>query len=132
MTEKIVIYFLNVFSRLLRLWPGDFQYIIQIKAFVIGKILRYRKKTVVQNLERISGQLPSYSIQNITNEYYLNITKYILEILISIRFSPDQMLQKVKILDQEKWNKNKPEGSAIITASHYGDKYCRITLTYYK
>jgi Kdo2-lipid IVA lauroyltransferase/acyltransferase len=119
MREKILKYSVQVISWLMVKWPGDFRMLISIKAFVIGKILRYRRRTVLSNLALTRLEPKDHRV--FVNQYYYNITKYIIEILMAVQYDPAAMMKKVMIKDLVKWNKIKPSGSCIVMASHYGN-----------
>lgn len=116
---KITIFFIQFF----RLMPFS---ILFMKSSFVSWILRvpvgYRKKVVMDNLDRCFPEKSVKEKKEITRKFYLNISDVLLESIKGLTIPQESMIDRFKILNPEILNKYfENKQSVICLAAHYGN-----------
>ncbi|GAA4845872.1 lysophospholipid acyltransferase family protein [Algivirga pacifica] len=87
--------------------------------FLVYRVVRYRKKVVLENLNRAFPEKPEQEIKQISKDYYLNFTDTVVEIIKSISISKEELEKRVYVSNPEEVVNTLNSGQSIILlASH--------------
>ncbi|MDQ3395126.1 MAG: lysophospholipid acyltransferase family protein [Bacteroidota bacterium] len=91
-------------------------------AFIAYRVIKYRKKVVLNNLKNSFPEKTNHEISQIAKAYYLNLADISLETIKSLTISPAVLRKKVKINNLELLEAHLKRGSSVITmTSHQGN-----------
>lgn len=112
-----------IFIQLFRLLPFS---VLHLKskfiAFILGRIIRYRKKVVINNLKRCFPEQSEKELQKTSQQFYLNISDILLESLKGLTISQKEIEKRFKITNPELINQFFQKNQSVIClASHYGN-----------
>lgn len=101
--------------------PWRFFYIFStVIFFLVYYIVRYRRKTVTQNLKLVFPHKKHTEIYKIRRNFYKHICDMFLEMIRSISISNEEMKQRFKVLNLEKLHELEAKGENIIVfMAHY-------------
>ncbi len=91
-------------------------------AFLLYRVIGYRKKVVFQNLQMVFPEKDKHEIKRIVRLSYRNLSDIFLESLKGFTLQPEKQIKRYKIINPEflKAYADKQQ-SVIMTAGHYGN-----------
>jgi KDO2-lipid IV(A) lauroyltransferase len=115
--------FFYTFSMLIGSLPFRVLYIFSdFLSFFLRKIIGYRKAVIRENLARSFPDLDSKELQNITFNFYRNLSDVIIEGIKAFTMSRSQVIKRYKILNPELIQAYLEKGNGvIIVTGHYGN-----------
>lgn len=122
---------LRVFLQIFRLIPFRVLYVLSdAMAFLLFKIVGYRRKVIVENLRRAFPEKTDLEIQKIVRETYRNLTDVTLETLKSFTAPYPEIERRALCVNPEILNQYLDLGkSVILTGSHLGNwEYSGLTM----
>ena len=122
---------LRVFLQIFRLIPFRVLYVLSdAMAFLLFKIVGYRRKVIVENLRRAFPEKTDLEIQKIVRETYRNLTDVTLETLKSFTAPYPEIERRAICMNPEILNQYLDLGkSVILTGSHLGNwEYSGLTM----
>ncbi len=88
--------------------------------FLVYYIIRYRKKTVINNLELVFPEKTPKEIKRICKEFYKHMCDMFLEMIKSISISNEEMIRRFKVTNIEELRKLEEKGENIMVfMAHY-------------
>lgn len=91
-------------------------------AFLLFRVVRYRRKTVRQNLERVFRDMPAVQRGQLEKEFYRYLADVVIEILLMSRLSREALAGRVEIVGMEHLRACSEKGqSAILLSAHQGN-----------
>lgn len=94
----ILVFFLNIFSKILFILPTHFFYALSsIIAWFLAHVIRYRKKVIEENIQKSFPHFTKKEVQIIKNQFYQNLTDQFLEMLIMASESYDWINKRYEI-----------------------------------
>jgi KDO2-lipid IV(A) lauroyltransferase len=117
---KIWLYF---FKFICRYWPAGIRLFSWKIYFIIAKVIRYRKKVILDNFKACFGSAADATkIREWQQEYYHVLRRYVLESMYVAAMPADRLLNLVGIQDKEAWQSYFDQyPKTVIMASHYGN-----------
>jgi KDO2-lipid IV(A) lauroyltransferase len=112
----LIIKFLSLLPLLLLYRVSDFL------AFLAYRIIRYRRKVVIKNLQRSFPEKTIPEIENIAKDYYLNLTDIVVETIKGLTITPEDLIKRIKINNLQLLEEHLKTGvSVIIMTTHQGN-----------
>ena len=91
-------------------------------AFLLYRVVGYRKKVVIGNLQKCFPEKNATEIDAIARKFYCNLSDVMLETLKGFHMSEKQLRERWKVLNPELLNSYFEQGKDVINlASHYGN-----------
>ena len=91
-------------------------------AFLLHKVIKYRKKVINENLKRCFPNKTKEEIEALTFKFYQNLSDIILETIKSFTMSVAQLQKRFTILNPETLNDWTDKGqSVLICGSHFNN-----------
>lgn len=91
-------------------------------AFVMGRIVKYRAKVILENLRHSFPEKSEVEIKKIQQGFYLHFSDLIVESLKSFSVSEKQIKEKIKFYDKEVLENLKQKNKSVLfVAAHYGN-----------
>jgi len=111
------------FFKLLALVPFSFLYIKSSSlAFVLNRIVRYRRLVIDSNLKRCFPEKSQSQLNSIRNRFYLNLSDILLEGLKGLHLSSESIYKRYHVLNPEILDSYFQSGQSVIClASHYAN-----------
>lgn len=115
----IIIFFLKAFSLL----PLKVHYALAgAIAFILDKVLHYRRSVIVSNISRSFPELTYWEINKLTKEFYKHLADVVVESVWCYSASTEEIGKQVKITGQEDLEKALSHNkNAIIMLGHLGN-----------
>lgn len=89
----------------------------QLTFFVIYRLIGYRKKVVITNLQNSFPEKSQEEIEKISKQFFINLSDYFFEALKSFTVSADELRVRVQHINQHVFHDAKAEGKNIILLS---------------
>lgn len=124
-------FFLRLFAELFRFLPFRAMYALSDGlAFLLFRVVGYRKKVVLENLRRAFPEKNDNEIQHIARLFYRNLTDTTLETIKYFTASLPEINLRCLVLNPELVNQYLDRGRSIILAgSHYNNwEICGLTM----
>ena len=103
--------FLKILSKL----PLSILYAISnFLGFLVGKVLRYRKQIVLENLRNSFPDKSEKELRSIATGYYRNLSDVIVETLKAISISKQELVKRVKFKNLELMDQYYKDGISMI------------------
>jgi KDO2-lipid IV(A) lauroyltransferase len=116
-------YFFYLFSMVVGSLPFAVLYgISDALAFVLERIIGYRKEVIRENLRKSFPAMNAEELQKITSLFYRNLSDVLLEGIKAFRMSKKQVLARYRILNPGIVNPYLESGQGVICVTgHYGN-----------
>lgn len=102
-------------ARLISFLPLSWLYgISRFIAFILRRVVNYRRNVIIQNLSRSFPELKYKEINGLANKFYLHFTDVFIEVIKSISFSGNNLRKRFKVENQELLIKYYQENRNII------------------
>ena len=82
--------------------------------FLIGKVIRYRKKIVLENLRNSFPEKSEKELRSITSGFYRNLSDIIVETIKGITISKQELVKRVKFKNVELMDNYCREGKSML------------------
>ncbi|MEZ4894372.1 MAG: lysophospholipid acyltransferase family protein [Saprospiraceae bacterium] len=129
----LALFFLKILVQLFRLVPFWALYqISNVLAFILYRIVGYRKQVILDNLMQAFPEKSSDEIKRIIKKTYLNLTDLMLESVKSQTTSLPELHRRCRVMNAEIAAEFLQQGQSVILAgSHCGNwEYAGLTLPY--
>lgn len=107
----------------LSILPMGILYVISdLLAFLLGKVIKYRRKVVVNNIRRSFPGKSEREIREITNKFYHHLADIFIETIKTFTISKKELKKRVKVKNPELISQLYEEGKSIVAVSgHYNN-----------
>ena len=120
----IVFYWIFRFkARLLSWMPMRLLYVFSgVMAFVLGRIVKYRKKIIISNLQNSLPGKNTSEIKKLTNSFYRNLSDIVFEIIKLENITKEQLQKRVSVEGTEVLKRiaDRKQG-VVVVMSHSGN-----------
>lgn len=84
-------------------------------------IIRYRRKTVIENLQLVFPEKSKKEIQDISKSFYKHMCDMFLEMTKSLSISREELIKRYKVVNLDEFHEFERKNKSIITLmGHYG------------
>ena len=107
--------------RFLAVMPYWFQYyVLQEMIYCVLRCLRYRYKTITQNLRNSFPDKSDKEIRKIRHRFYLNLSEMIVNTIVQARMSDDECRRRLIFEDNDRITKIVADTPCVTLTSHLG------------
>ncbi|MFK7950459.1 MAG: lysophospholipid acyltransferase family protein [Saprospiraceae bacterium] len=97
-------------------------YFSNVLAFILQRVIRYRKKVIYQNIQNSFPQKSEAERQEIINKFYLNLSDTILEGLKGYSYPPEKLMERFRLKPTPKLNEYYEKGQSIVlVGAHFAN-----------
>jgi Kdo2-lipid IVA lauroyltransferase/acyltransferase len=112
--------FLRIIAESFRLLPFSLLYVFSDGlAFLLYRVVGYRKKVIYENLQRAFPEKSEAEIRKIVRDTYRNLTDVTLETIKSHTSSLDEINRRCKVLNPEIVSAYQDKGSSVLLAASH-------------
>ncbi len=122
MIQRLGFYCFVALAKLVGVLPYRVLYVLSGLLYLLLRVVGYRKKIILSNLQCSFPDKTNHEISKIKNDYLRFMSDYILESIKCITITKEEVSRRVKVVNIELLHRYLAEGkSCIATAGHYGN-----------